>query len=105
MGLATVATTRRPSRLADTDVYCSRPEVTRRVTLRLDIERPQPRPRPVLRARDVEQRARVERRQEIHRGVLRGQLLRRSARGSNAPHVHLVGRLRSVHEVDPLAVW
>ena len=33
VGFATVATTRRPSRLADTDVYCSRPEVTRRVTL------------------------------------------------------------------------
>ena len=59
--------------------------------LALDVERPQPRARPVLRARHVEQRARVERRHEIHGGVLLGQSLRRSARGANAPHVHLVG--------------
>ena len=32
-----------------------------------DIERPQPRPRPVLRARHVQQRPRVERGEEIHR--------------------------------------
>ena len=79
MGFATVATTRRPSRLADTDVYCSRPAVTRRVTLRLHVEGPQPRSGPILRARHIEQRARIERRQKVHGCVLVCELLRRFA--------------------------
>ena len=47
--------------------------------LALDVEGPQPRPRPVFRARHIEQRAQIERRQKIHVGVLGGELLRRRA--------------------------
>ncbi len=70
----------------------------------LDIEGPEPRSRPVFRARDVQKRSRIERRQEVHGRVLVGQLLGRFTGRPNAPDVHVAEWIRPMHDVDPLAV-
>jgi hypothetical protein len=54
----------------------------------LDVERSQPRPRPILRARHVQHGSHIERRDEIQLDAAFGQSLQRFARGSNSQHVH-----------------